>query len=167
MKLKSYPLSHFNERPQGIKIDCIVIHSMYAKGEARKTSALRSFQVLEENKVSSHYSIDRRGQVWQHVAEDKRAWHAGESLLDGKSNVNDFSIGIELIGVYNQRFRARQYRALISLIKDISLRQPIKVITSHSHIAPGRKIDPGPSFCWQKLKLGLRKSKSWKGRILP
>ena len=166
MKIKYYPLNHFNERPADITIDTIVIHSMYAKGQSKPTAALPCFKILDENKVSSHFSIDRLGTVWQHVEDSKRAWHAGKSSMppsakhpSPRENVNDFSIGIEMIGVWSERFRARQYRSLIRLIAELLKKFPIETIVSHQSIAPDRKNDPGPSFRWDILRRGMRRRK--------
>lgn len=49
------------------------------------------------SKASAHYVIDRDGSVVQMVMDENRAWHAGVSSLNGIKNVNDFSIGIELV----------------------------------------------------------------------
>jgi len=46
---------------------------------------------------SAHLVIDRDGYITQLVAFDIPAWHAGQSVWNGRKNVNDFSIGIELI----------------------------------------------------------------------
>lgn len=163
MRIKHYPLNHFNERPDNVEIDTVVIHSMYAKDQSRPTAALKCFLVLDENKVSSHYSIDRKGCIWQHVEDLKRAWHAGESKLpcppSVRENVNDFSIGIEMIGVWGKPFKARQYRSLNKLLQVLRLRFPIKHIVSHQIIAPERKNDPGPSFRWDKVKRSLKKER--------
>lgn len=162
MKIKSYPLPHFNDRPKNTLIDTVVIHSMYAKGYRHKTHSLNCFEVLNLSEVSSHYSIDRSGTIWQHVEESHRAWHAGKSILPAlknstsRENVNDFSIGIEVIGVFGQRFKARQYRALNNLLAAIISRHPIQAVVGHRAIAPERKVDPGPSFKWNKIRLVKR-----------
>lgn len=172
MLIKHYHLIDFNERPNGAKITAIVIHSMYAKHSPEKTAAIPCFELLKENKVSAHYSIDRHGFVWSHVDPQKRAWHAGESSLpsvgglEARPNVNDFSIGIEMIGVYGQRFRGRQYKSLLRLIYSLLDQYPIEVIVSHQTIAPTRKHDPGPSFRWDKLRRGLDARKG-NIRIIP
>ncbi len=48
-------------------------------------------------KVSAHYLIDEDGSVVALVPEEGRAWHAGVSAWQGESNLNDRSIGIELV----------------------------------------------------------------------
>lgn len=161
--IKQYPLQHFNDRPKHTLIDTIVVHSMYAKEYSKATSAINCFKVLDENKVSSHFSIDRQGIIWQHVESSKRAWHAGKSRIPAsvydesadRENFNDFSIGIELIGVWGQRFKKRQYRSLNSLLIELCTQFPIRVVISHQRISPDRKQDPGPSFRWDVVKRKL------------
>ena len=51
----------------------------------------------KNSEASAHYIIDRDGSITQMVKDEKKAWHAGESEFEGKSHVNDFSIGIELV----------------------------------------------------------------------
>lgn len=107
-------------------------------------------------RVSAHFFIRRDGSVIQFVPVHLRAWHAGVSNWRGRERCNDFSIGIELEGCDSQPFTAVQYRRLARLIARLRRRFPIEDIVGHSHIAPGRKTDPGPFFDWNRLHEGLR-----------
>ena len=49
-----------------------------------------------DSNVSSHFIIDRNGDLAQCVSCDSRAWHCGESTWNGLKGMNQFSIGIEL-----------------------------------------------------------------------
>ena len=108
-------------------------------------------------RISAHYTIDRDGTTVQHVAEAKRAWHAGPSKMpEGREVVNDFSIGIELVNRNNgwDPYPDAQLDALNVLIKGIRNRHPIRHIVTHSEIAqpPGRKNDPlGFEISWLEL----------------
>ena len=60
----------------------------------------------ERARVSSHYLVpdpsdesytERELKIYQLVAEKDRAWHAGRSYWNGKSALNDHSIGIEVV----------------------------------------------------------------------
>ena len=105
--------------------------------------------------VSSHFVVRRDGALLQFVSCDERAWHAGESQWRGRTDCNDFSIGIELEGLEGDRFEPRQYAQLVALTKAIALRYPVRGVAGHEHVAPGRKFDPGPGFDWPKFLTSL------------
>jgi AmpD protein len=110
------------------------------------------FDKIKNLKVSSHFVIDRLGNLVQYVSTDNSAWHAGDSLWNGRTNCNDFSIGIELEGSDNIQYTNPQYEKLNELIDCLSKKYPIKDIVGHSDIAPNRKTDPGVAFQWNKIK---------------
>lgn len=107
-----------------------------------------------EHEVSAHYLIARDGRVYQLVAEDARAWHAGAGCWAGQSDVNSHSIGIELDNDGAAPFAAPLMDALEALLRDIMARRGISPqnVLAHSDTAPGRKIDPGPKFDWRRLQ---------------
>ncbi|MBN8548258.1 MAG: N-acetylmuramoyl-L-alanine amidase [Deltaproteobacteria bacterium] len=156
MHINKKPLIHSNDRPPATAVDTIVIHSIYAKDHADSLSLSACFNVLDTCQVSAHYLISRDGEIWNLVDEDKRAWHAGVSKMpfgdDCRENVNHFSIGIELICEENTDFSSEQYEALALLTSEILNRHPITNIVGHEHIAPGRKVDPGPRFDWPRYR---------------
>src|SRR5690349_10918496 len=55
------------------------------------------------NRVSAHYVISKTGQVYQLVDEDRAAWHAGNALWDGHTDINERSIGIEIANANDGR----------------------------------------------------------------
>ena len=101
--------------------------------------------------VSAHFFLRRTGVILQFVSCDHRAWHAGVSTWRGRSRCNDFSIGIELEGDSVASFADAQYESLDELLAAIKQAYPIKAVTTHSEIAPGRKVDPGATFDWSRL----------------
>ena len=115
------------------------------------------FQQIKGLQVSSHFYIQRTGEIWQFVSCDDRAWHAGTSHYRGRDNCNDDSVGIELEGLEGDFFETAQYAALQTLCRALIQHYPIAYIAGHEHIAPGRKIDPGPGLDWTLLQktLGL------------
>ncbi|MDG1995159.1 MAG: N-acetylmuramoyl-L-alanine amidase [Emcibacteraceae bacterium] len=112
--------------------------------------------------VSAHYLIKEDGEIVSMVPEGKRAWHAGLSKWEEDTDINDRSIGIELVNtghpyegyesVY-KKFPDVQMDALIGLSQEIVKRHLIKpcYILGHSDVAWRRKIDPGELFDWQGL----------------
>lgn len=112
--------------------------------------------------VSAHYLIDEDGTVYAMVPEGKRAWHAGVSCWRGATNINDRSIGIELVNPGHEfgyrPFPADQMTALAALCLGILSRHPIPArnVVGHSDVAPARKQDPGEHFNWSRLaKAGI------------
>lgn len=156
-----------NERPPGMPVDLLVIHNISLPPGEFGGSHVRdlftncldcqahpALQELTGLRVSAHVFIDRSGVVTQFVSFLQRAWHAGESVFAGRSNCNDFSIGIELEGTDTLPYTAAQYAALAAVATALMSVYPGIVparIVGHSDIAPQRKTDPGPAFDWPRL----------------
>jgi AmpD protein len=153
-------------RPEGGPIDILVIHSISlppgrfgGRGiEQLFCNTLNPddhpyYREIQNLKVSTHILIRRNGQLVQFVPLHQRAWHAGLSYCEGRSRINDFSIGVELEGADDLPFEEAQYESLTRLTR--VLRQAYPAITperiyGHCDIAPGRKTDPGPTFDWKR-----------------
>ena len=164
------PSPNFGPRPAQALIDLIVVHSISLPpgqygGEGVQAlftnrldwDAHPYYQQIRGLEVSSHFYIRRDGALWQFVSCDDRAWHAGRSHYRGRDNCNDDSVGIELEGLEGDTFEPAQYQALADLCQALCARYPIAHLAGHEHIAPGRKLDPGPGFDWRLLQtlLGL------------
>ncbi|WP_085826594.1 N-acetylmuramoyl-L-alanine amidase [Roseovarius gaetbuli] len=106
--------------------------------------------------VSAHYLISERGEIWQMVEEDQRAWHAGAGQWGAVVDVNSRSIGIELANTGAHPFPEPQMRALEGLMRAIMERWsiPPERVIAHSDMAPARKFDPGARFDWRRLARG-------------
>lgn len=135
-------------------IDTIVLHSLYNPRVSDRFSIGAVVSILDAEQVSSHYVIDREGILYRLVPDDYQAWHAGNSQMpdpDGRSGVNAFSIGIELIGDESSGFTVAQYNTLAKLTTDLTSRLPIRSLVTHQAIAPARKTDPW-GFSWKRLE---------------
>lgn len=157
------PSPNFNERPADCETDLLVIHNISLPPNIFNGTAIIEFfqnkldlnshpwfENLRGLHVSAHFLIRRDGHIVQFVSTDDRAWHAGQSHYCGRSQCNDFSIGIELEGSDYVPFEAAQYHSLSLLSQAIMQRHPLRGICGHEHIAPERKTDPGPFFDWQR-----------------
>lgn len=83
--------NHSGKFPTGLP-DVIVIHFTAGSSFASSVAHLCN----ENAKASAHIVIGREGQVSQLVPFDTVAWHAGKSHWQGRSGLNQYSIGIEL-----------------------------------------------------------------------
>lgn len=140
---------NFSPRPINTLINTIVIH------HTDMTSAQGALDRLCDKNigVSSHYLIDKMGGIYHLVNTTERAFHAGASCWRGISNVNDYSIGIELDNNGSEPFGNQQMDSLISLIKELFQKHPIEQrnVVAHADVAPNRKVDPNHHFNWQLL----------------
>ncbi len=155
---------NFDVRPAGVVAELVVLHHISLPASQFEGDAVVDFfenrldvaqypqlAELAGVKVSAHFFVRRGGTVLQFVSCDDRAWHAGVSMWRGRNGCNDFSIGIELEGDDKAPFTDAQYAALNALLAALKFSYPIKAVTTHSEIASGRKIDPGPTFDWSQL----------------
>jgi N-acetyl-anhydromuramyl-L-alanine amidase AmpD len=155
--------------------------SPYVYDEIRK--------VFVESDVSSHYLIDRNGQIYYMLPETRAARHAGKGDLadfpDYADHLNRYSIGIELMAIGTEGematmmssdhykiipteyigYTEAQYKTLNLLLDDIVARnKEIKKdrnhIIGHDEYAPDRKKDPGSLFDWSKIMADAKRESS-------
>nr|WP_308601556.1 N-acetylmuramoyl-L-alanine amidase [Massilia sp. Dwa41.01b] len=147
----------FNAKGQASRVRFLVLHYTVSDKPA-------SLKILTEQQVSAHYLLtdDPTPKIFGLVDESRAAYHAGNSSWKGFTQLNNSSIGIEIVnpgwqdtpnGRVYAPFPQSQIDALIPLVKDIVARHKIapENVLGHSDIAPLRKQDPGPMFPWYQL----------------
>ena len=154
----SYVATGKNER-----IQFIVVHYT-------ATDNPGSIKELTSSRVSSHFLVldEDDNKIYSLVPLEQRAWHAGASSFRGRTNINDTSVGIEIVSdgiakeyrnnpypLYDHyvEFKPIQIEKTAQIIKYVAEKYniPAKNIVAHSDIAPGRKKDPGAKFPWKEL----------------
>ena len=166
------PSPNVRPRPAGERVSLAVVHAIsLPPGHFRGDAVQRLFTnqldwdahpyygSIRGLRVSAHFFIRRSGRTQQFVSCDQSAWHAGASLWRGRSECNDWSIGIELEGLEGGTFESAQYAQLARLLDVLSRRYPLAEAVGHEHVAPGRKADPGPGFDWLRLRRTLRSAR--------
>ena len=149
---------NFDERKGVSKPSLVILHATFRK-TADEAAQYYTGDVLDEaaGPISPHYMVTKDGLIWQFVAEDKRAWHAGKSYWRGERDINSRSIGIELVNPGHEfgyrPFPERQMSAVVDLARSVLARYPIppRNVVGHSDVAPTRKQDPGELFDWPRL----------------
>ncbi len=144
------PSPNFGQRRDGLLPRYVVIHhTAMASGEA---AVERLSDPVAE--VSAHYVIFQSGRTYRLVDEAMRAWHAGVGEWQGLKDINSRSIGIELDNDGQTPFAAPLMDSLELLLAGILQRWsiPPENVIGHSDMAPGRKVDPGPWFDWERLE---------------
>lgn len=162
------PSPNFNDRPDENDISLVVIHCISLPPNEfggdyiadlfcnrLSPNAHPYFQDIYTLQVSAHLLIRRDGECVQFVPFNKRAWHAGKSIFQGRENCNDFSIGIELEGSETIAYTPAQYEKLNDVLATLFEHYPnLANITGHCDVAPERKTDPGASFDWSQIYHG-------------
>ena len=147
------------------RIQFVVVHYTATNNEY-------SIKELISNRVSAHFLVldEDDDKIYNLVPLDQRAWHAGASSFRGRTNLNDTSIGIEIVsdGIARSRrndpnryppydayleYTPTQIEKVAQIIKYVTARYniPARNIIGHSDIAPSRKKDPGAKFPWKEL----------------
>ena len=145
---------NFSKKKRFIKqIKFIIIHYTGMQSEIESIKRLKN----PNFKVSCHYLINRNGKILRMVKDSHIAWHAGKSKWGKYKNLNENSLGIELVNKGHQfgyeKFSNKQIKSLISLCKNLKKKFGIndENFLGHSDVAPLRKRDPGEKFPWKKL----------------
>ena len=122
--------------------------------------------------VSAHFLVldEDDNKIYSLVPLEQRAWHAGVSAFRGRTNINDTSVGIEIVndGIAKEYrsdpnpyhpydhyvdYKPIQIEKVAQIIKYVAEKYniPARNILAHSDIAPSRKKDPGAKFPWKEL----------------
>ena len=150
------PFNSPNTDGSTIDVQFLILH--YTACSLEKT-----FEIFKnpKKKVSAHFVIDSSGVIYEIISCIKKplkAFHAGKSSWETWTDLNDYSIGIELVNLNGNLFNytEEQYKSLILLILHLkkiypALKSPERLL-GHEHIAGFRgKIDPGTQFNWGKI----------------
>ena len=153
LRLIEAPSPNTEPRPDGTVIDTLMLHYTGMQSGTAAIARLRDPQAI----VSAHYVVEEDGTIFRLVPEALKARHAGVSHWRGRSALNAFSIGIEIVNPGHEwgyrHFPAMQMVAVADLCLDILARHPIPArnVVGHSDVSPDRKQDPGEFFDWEGL----------------
>lgn len=150
MTLLQRPSPNFSTNRQ--TTDYIILHGTWMDNDEEALTRLCD----PKTEVSCHYFIDQAGKLYQLVAEENVAWHAGVSRWKDLESLNFHSLGIEISNPGINKgmpYHEVQYQTLENLLTDLLKRHNIapENVLAHSDIAPDRKDDPGPHFNWERL----------------
>jgi N-acetylmuramoyl-L-alanine amidase len=152
----THPSPNFKLRPKAEKPSVIVLHASAGKSDAGDVSWI----VSPKSGISYHILIGRDGTVYRFVDPKHMAYHAGVSEFKGRKFCNQFSIGVAFANRHDgtEMLTGAQIEAGKKVMAELITAWPIRHITTHAEIAPGRKTDPLkiPNFYladWQALLL--------------
>ena len=120
------------KRPLRPYTQYIVLHTT----EGKEEGSLRKIVRYGE----AHYVVSYSGKVYRVIDKSKIARHSGRSMWEGRSSIDNYAIGIEVVGYHNKGIRDAQYEALAELLRQLKARYDIadSNILTHSMVAYGR-----------------------------
>ncbi|NLT32722.1 MAG: N-acetylmuramoyl-L-alanine amidase [Acidobacteria bacterium] len=88
----------------------------------------------------AHYFVSPSGKVLRIIDKSKIARHTGRSMWEGRSNIDNYSIGVEVCGYHNRDITPAQTEALKELLRQLKsiYNIPDERILTHSMVAYGR-----------------------------
>jgi N-acetyl-anhydromuramyl-L-alanine amidase AmpD len=125
------------ERDVRSKTTLLILHTT----EAPSVSALRKLSDMGE----CHYCIDEAGRIYSVIDPRRVAFHTGRSMWNGKQEVENFSIGIEVCGYHNKPLNTAQTKSLKDLIAYIKSAYKL----SDTQVLPHSQVAFGAPNKWQ------------------
>lgn len=121
-----------SKRPQRPHTDYIVLHTT----EGEESGSLNKVQQRGE----ANYFVCTSGKIYRIIDRDKIATHSGRSMWQGHNVIDNYSIGIEVVGHHNQDIAEEQYAALRGLLRQLKSVYGIsdRNVLTHSMVAYGR-----------------------------
>ncbi|HEY9765445.1 MAG TPA: N-acetylmuramoyl-L-alanine amidase [Chroococcales cyanobacterium] len=154
----SMPSPNASERPNGPHdIECIVLHHT-ARASIQSAPFVGRYFQNPQVKASIHYVVGPAGEIVQSVPDQRRALHAGPSVYRGRQNVNDFSIGVEVMSSFDHSFSEKQYQALTELISYLMKAHhiPCERVVAYREVSIAKARAPeAAAFDWGRLKAAL------------
>ena len=113
------------------RTDYILLHTT----EGPTKGSLNKLQRYGE----THYLVGTDGHVYRVVNKHRIAMHAGRSMWNGRTNLDESSVAIEVVGYHNRDITSAQYKALRELVGELQqiYKIPDERVLSHSMVAYG------------------------------
>ena len=132
------------------EVTVIIIHSTYFVGEDPYDIDGIIAQYTEYG-VATHYVIGPDGTVYRLVNDNDRAYHAGSGTMpDGRTGINDFSIGISLNNTDTVGPSEVQYDTLVQLILLLEEKYMIEQILGFNEVSD--RFNTPWLFDWEKFR---------------
>ncbi|MDP6524168.1 MAG: peptidoglycan recognition family protein [Kiritimatiellia bacterium] len=111
IQITSYFSPRNRERPRRPHTWYIILHTT----EGSKKGSLNKVRKNGE----CHYFVDTGGSIYRIIDRQRTAYHAGRSMWNGKTNIDNYSIGIEVVGYHDKPMTSSQYGSLKALIAEL------------------------------------------------
>lgn len=120
-----------NQRASRRSTGAIILHTTESNDQSARNSVQRG--------GLANYLVATNGVIYRVIDRDKIAAHAGRSMWDGKRDLSQWSVGIEVVGYHNREPTNRQLDALKDLVGQLKgiYNVPDELVLTHSMVAYG------------------------------
>lgn len=131
LEISSYYSPKNSKRPIRPRTDYIILHTT----EGREKGSLAKLVANGE----CHFFVGVNGHVYRIVDRNRLAFHAGTSMWNGRVDIDNYAIGIEVCGYHYADLTPAQYKALRELLGYLQTiyRIPDDRVLTHSMVAYG------------------------------
>lgn len=148
----NYLKTGFKKPKKARVVDTILIMSTQASIDNNPYSKDQILKDLQKKKSSTHFLIDREGNIYKLAQETKTAFFSTkERMPDGRNGIENFAIGITLVQKDTDTLTEEQYTSLNSLSIYLASRWQIKNIVSFRGLVADWSVGPY-NFDWNKFK---------------
>lgn len=129
-------------RARTMPCDTVVLHATAGSTFAGAFSTLKlkgfSYHAIGEDERETN------GKIVKCVPLNRVAFHAGKSFGPHGPNVNNYSVGYSFVNRNDglDPYSEAQFEACRQWIEEVKKQLPLKYLTTHAIISPGRKTDP-------------------------
>ena len=135
-----------NERPVRKSTSFIILHTTEGafRGSAEKL----------RNRGEANYLVAENGRIYRIIDDRRVAYHAGRSMWNNQRELDNISVGIEIVGYHNKDITAAQYRAVKQLVDMLKAKYkvPDERVLPHSMVAYGT-----PNRFWKRSHRGRKR----------
>ncbi len=134
------------ERPVRKSTSFIILHTTEGsfRGSAEKL----------KNRGEANYLVAENGRIYRIIDDRRVAYHCGRSMWNNQREIDNVSVGIEIVGYHNKDITAAQYRAVKSLVDMLKAKYkvPDDRVLPHSMVAYGT-----PNRFWKRSHRGRKR----------
>jgi len=131
LQIRNHYSPRNRERPKRKLTRYVVLHTT-------EGSTAGSLKKVTKN-GEAHYLVDPTGKAYRIIHRSRVAYHAGRSMWNGNTNLDDSSVGIEVVGYHNREPLSRQLEAVSELLEELQsiYKIPDDHVLTHSMVAYG------------------------------
>lgn len=144
------------------KVRAFVIHATAGASSSGAMSVMFDFDASWHWLIPDENEPEHGQKVWACAPEKRAAWHVRNGcshpdVNNGHKHINYWSLGVEIVNTQNPQapdpYSDWQVEQTAALVRYAWSKYPDLVdVVSHAKLDPGRRVDPGKGFPWDRFR---------------